>query len=72
MSGMKCKLFIYTGIDGKLLTGQGSGTINHSAETIDATIKTSEGNWKFGFKFLFLHISSKIFIAEVFCENKAF
>lgn len=63
---MKCKLFIYTGIDGKLLTGQRSGTINRPAETIDATIKTSERNWKFGFKFLFLHISSKFFIAEVF------
>lgn len=46
ISGMKVKLFIMDEATGKVLAGQRSATLNRSAETIDATSKDSEGNWK--------------------------
>lgn len=46
ISGMKVKLYIKDEVTGKVLAGQKSATLNRSAETIDATSKDSEGNWK--------------------------
>lgn len=46
MQGMKCKLFIVDNSLQKVLGGQKNATLNRSAESIDATSKDTEGNWK--------------------------
>lgn len=45
LSGMKCKVYIHDGINGKLLGGQRNATLSRSSETIDSTSKDSDGNW---------------------------
>ncbi|MGY6209509.1 phage major tail protein, TP901-1 family [Cytobacillus firmus] len=46
IQGMKCKVFIHKAGTSMVLAGQRNATLNRSAETIDATSKSSEGNWK--------------------------
>lgn len=47
MTGMKCKVYIVDSLDAeKVLAGQRSATINRSADSIDASSKDTEGNWK--------------------------
>lgn len=46
VSGMKVKLYIKNVATGVVLGGQKSATLNRSAESMDATAKDSEGNWK--------------------------
>lgn len=45
VAGQKVKLYLHDSISGKLLAGQRSCTLNRSAETLDSTSKSSEGNW---------------------------
>ncbi|PHA62861.1 phage major tail protein, TP901-1 family [Bacillus wiedmannii] len=46
ISGMKVKLFIKEATTGKVLAGQRNASLSRSAESIDATSKDTEGNWK--------------------------
>ncbi|MGD6962728.1 phage major tail protein, TP901-1 family [Fictibacillus phosphorivorans] len=43
---MKCKLYVKDATTGKILAGQKNATLSRSAESIDATSKDTEGNWK--------------------------
>ncbi|MDA2218767.1 MULTISPECIES: phage major tail protein, TP901-1 family [unclassified Bacillus cereus group] len=46
ISGMKVKLYIEEATTGKVLAGQRNASLSRSAESIDATSKDTEGNWK--------------------------
>ncbi|HFJ9474586.1 phage major tail protein, TP901-1 family [Bacillus cereus] len=46
ISGMKVKLYIEDATTGKVLAGQRNASLSRSAESIDATSKDTEGNWK--------------------------